>query len=51
MMRSDEYLLNELRSINDRLAIVVSELKKKNGVIDTQLINELDRTNKYSVEV
>lgn len=50
-MRSDEYLLNELRSINDRLAIVVSELKKKNGVIDTQLINELDRTNKYSVEV
>lgn len=51
MMRSDEYLLNELRSINDRLAIVVSELKKKNGIIDTQLINELDRTNKYSVEV
>lgn len=51
MTRSDEYLLNELRSINDRLSVVVSELKKKNGVIDTQLLNELDRTNKYSVEV
>lgn len=51
MMRSDEYLLNELRSINDRLSVVVSELKNKNGVIDTQLLNELDRTNKYSVEV
>lgn len=50
-MRSDEYLLNELRSINDRLSVVVSELKNKNGVIDTQLLNELDRTNKYSVEV
>jgi hypothetical protein len=50
-MRSDEYLLNELRSINDRLSVVVSELKNRNGVIDTQLLNELDRTNKYSVEV
>lgn len=51
MTRSDEYLLNELRSINDRLSVVVLELKKKNGVIDTQLLNEIDRTNKYSVEI
>ena len=51
MTRSDEYLLNELRSINDRLSVVVSELKKKNGVIDTQLLDALDKTNKLTVEV
>lgn len=51
MTRSDEYLLNELRSINDRLSVVVSELKKKNGVIDTQLLDTLDKTNKLTVEV
>jgi hypothetical protein len=51
MTRSDEYLLNELRSINDRLSVVVSELKKKNGVIDTQLLDALDKTNKLTIEV
>ena len=51
MTRSDEYLLNELRSINYRLSVVVSELKKKNGVIDTLLLDELDKLNKYSVEL
>jgi hypothetical protein len=51
MNKSDEYLLNELRSINNRVAIVVSELKKKNGVIDTLLLDELDKLNKYSVEL
>ena len=51
MTRSDEYLLNELRSINDRLSVVVSELKKKNGIIDTQLLDALDKTNKLTVEV
>lgn len=51
MNKSDEYLLNELRSINNRVAIVVSELKNKNGVIDTLLLDELDKLNKYSVEL
>lgn len=50
-MRSDEYLLNELRSINDRLSVVVSELKKKNGVIDTQLLDVIDKINKLTVEI
>ena len=51
MTRSDEYLLNELRSINYRLSVVVSELKKKNGVIDTQLLDAIDKINKLTVEI
>lgn len=51
MTRSDEYLLNELRAISTRLEIVISNLKQKNGIIDTELLNELDHINKLSVEV
>lgn len=51
MNKSDEYLLFELMSIKTRLEVVVSELQKKNGVIDTQLLNAMDSINALSVSV
>lgn len=51
MNKSDEYLLLELKAISNRLAVVVGELKKKGGVIHSDLLYELDTINHLSVEV
>jgi cell division protein ZapA (FtsZ GTPase activity inhibitor) len=51
MNKSDEYLLLELKAISNRLSIAVGELKKKNGVIHSDLLSELDTINRLSVEV
>lgn len=51
MNKSDEYLLLELKAISNRLAVVVGELKKKDGEIHSDLLYELDTINLLSVEV
>jgi hypothetical protein len=51
MNKSDEYLLCELISIKNRFEVVISELQKKDGVIDTQLLNLVDSINALSVMI
>ena len=51
MNKSDEYLFCELSSIKNRFEVVISELQKKNGVIDTQLLNLVDSINALSVMI
>ena len=48
---TDLEIKDRLTSIVKELSIAVDELKKKNGIISTEILDLIDEINRLSVEV
>lgn len=47
----EEILKEKLNSIAEQFDEVIEELKTKNGIISTEILNIIDKINKLSVEI
>lgn len=47
----DNYIINELSCIKNRFATIIQELEKRDGLIDSSILNLIDDINKLSVQI
>lgn len=48
---TDKEIITKLVIIKNNLIPIIEELKKKNGIINSDILDELDNLNKLTVEV
>lgn len=48
---TDEQIISGLSSIIGDLSLIISELKLKDGIISTEILDLLDDINRLSVEI